>query len=630
MSGSAFAFIKGKLSEIVKIALGVLTLICAIILTGILGDGYWWLFLVPYFISGADTLIKTVKNIARLEIFDENFLMSIATVGALIIGEYPEAVLVMLLYKVGECFEDIAVERSRAGVFDLFRVSSASVKVERDNAVSEISLDELQIGDIVLLVAGDTVCADSVIVEGEGVFDTSHLTGESVPVICRAGDTVYSGSINQGKAVKLRIQRSPSESMAAKIMQITEQAAARRSKTEKFISRFARIYTPAVVLCAAVIAFIPPLFYESYLASLSIWGYRALIFLVVSCPCALVISVPLGFFAGIGAAAKNGILIKSSGHIEALSKAYTVVFDKTGTLTKGQLSVVGVNSEQYDRATVLNYASSLEKYSNHPAAHAVCAEFSSNIACENVIESSGQGMKGMLNSKLLLCGNMHLMKENSIDIKEYETKNTVIYVAYDGEYIGCIELADTMKENAPDTINKLRKIGVRRTVMLTGDRMAVAEEIAQKLSVDSFKAELLPDGKLKEVELMCLSNKRNERLIYVGDGINDTPSLARADIGVSMGALGSDAAIEQADVVLMDDDPCKIVHAIMIAKRTMRAVVINIVFALSVKLVVMLLGAMGLAGMGAAVFADVGVSVIAVMNSVSILKNRKFFDIYLK
>ncbi len=616
--------LKEKRIDIIEIVLGALTLAVSVIATSILGDGFWWMYLIPYLICAKDTIILTCRSIAHLDFFDENFLMSIATVGAFVIGEYPEAVLVMLLYKIGECTEDIAVDRSRESIKSLFRVSVSKVSVQRDGEIFEIPQQELCIGDTVVLFAGDTVPADSVIIEGEGEFDCSHLTGESQPYLCGVGDTVYSGSVNQSSVVKLRIKKSVSESMAAKILQITQEASARKSKAEKFISRFARVYTPLVVMFAAVLAFVPPLFYESYFTALTEWGYRALIFLVVSCPCALVISVPLGFFSGIGAASRHGILIKSSSFIEALSKAKTAVFDKTGTITEGTLGIVGIYAENTDADTLIEYAASLEKYSNHPTAHAICEKSVRAMSCENIAEHSGKGMSGTLDGKELLCGNIRLMREYEIEVKEpNDSTNTFIYVSYDGEYLGSIELADTIKKNAKRAIDALRAEGIMNTVMLTGDREEVAKWIARELSFDSYRAELLPDDKLFVVEELCKSQGKGERLMFAGDGINDTPSLARADIGVSMGALGSDAAIEEADVVLMDDDLQKLSLAIVISRKTMRVVCVNIVIALAVKLAVLLFGALGFVGMGAAVFADVGVTAIAVLNSISILTQYK-------
>ncbi len=613
--------LKNKRADIIKIALSAVALIGCILVQAYLGGGLWWLYLVPYLICGTETLIKMISNIAHGDVFDENFLMSVATIGAFFVGEYPEAVMVMLLYRVGECFEDIAVNRSRESVQGLFRMTEDDICVEREGKIITIPQKELVIGDTVALRVGDTLPADAVIEEGESTFDCSHLTGESRPVSYGVGDTVYSGSINQSAFVRCKIQKSPADSMAAKILHITQEAAARKSKTEKFISRFARIYTPCVVACAVALAFLPPLFYESYTQALYIWGYRALIFLVVSCPCALVISVPLGFFAGIGAASKKGILIKSTGFIESLSRAKTAVFDKTGTLTEGKLSVVGVYGDRVDRDMLLNYAASIEKYSNHPAAHAICSIAGGNIPIKDAHEDAGHGMVGMIGDKVLLCGNIKLMRKHGINLTEQrELLGTVIYVSYGGEYLGHIELADTLKKNARKAVEALHDFGIEHTVMLTGDREAVAETVARELSIGSYRAELLPSDKLDEIEALCGDIKKDGTVIFVGDGINDTPSIARADIGVSMGAIASDAAIEQADVVLMDDDIYKLYVALSISKKTMRVVKTNIIFALSVKVSVLLFGALGYSGMGLAVFADVGVSALAILNSMSLLR----------
>ncbi len=612
--------------EILKIAAGTLTLILAFALNLPTDGGFAWVYFVPYIICGFNTLYKMVRNILRLDFFDENFLMGIATIGALCTGEYPEAVLVMLLYKVGELFENIAVSKTRKSVAALSEICPQSACVYRGENLVCVPVEQIEISDILAVKAGELIPVDGEICEGVTTLDASALTGESLPQEKSAGDKVYSGCINISAFIKVRAEKKAADSTAAKILEITENAARRKAKTEKFISRFARIYTPAVVLAAVALAFIGPCFTGDYGANFIPWLHRALIFLVVSCPCALVISVPLGFFAGIGAASKQGILIKGSGFVEALSEAHTAVFDKTGTLTNGNFSVVGVTcTAEVNADTILLYAASVEAASNHPTAKAIAKSVGDKLACSDISETAGEGITGIIDGKRIACGNLRLMQREGIDIGEDNSGNdasSVVYVAYDGKYWGHIELSDTLKHDAAETVAALGEIGIARTVMLTGDMQSVAAQISEKVGIDEYIASLLPHQKLEHIEQMCARLKKGQRLIYAGDGINDAPSLSRADIGIAMGGLGSDAAVEAADVVLMDDDISKIAKAVDISKKAMRTVRFNIAFSLAVKAVVMLLGVGGVAGMGLAIFADVGVCVIAIVNSMSLLSYK--------
>ncbi len=567
------------------------------------------LFLVPYLVAGYDVLFGAAKNIFRGQLFDEKFLMTIATIGALILGEYPEAVFVMLFFQVGNLFESIAVGKSRKSISDLMDLNPDIANVERDGKIEEVFPEEIKIGEILVVKAGEKIAIDGVVTEGESTLDTSVLTGESLPRDVAAGDMVSSGCININGVLKIRTTNSFENSTASKIMELVENSALSKAKTESFITRFSRYYTPIVVIFALLLSIIPSVIFGNW----SQWLGRALIFLVVSCPCALVISVPLSFFGGIGASSKQGILVKGSDYIEAMADVKTVVFDKTGTLTKGSFCVKKVYAT--DEKELLKYAASAEKYSNHPIALALRNAYKGDTYAENVEELSGYGIKATVDGKVVCAGNIRFMESMGIEAEKYS--GTIVYIAVDGKYAGCIEVADEIKEDAGETVSKLKGMGIR-TVMLTGDRNDVAGSVAESLCVDEYYAELMPGDKVRCIEKYI---NTNGKVAFMGDGINDAPVLARADVGIAMGGFGSDVAIEAADVIITDDKPSKILQAVKVAKKTRRIVFQNIVFALGIKFAVMILGAFGLANMWIAVFADVGVSVIAILNAMRTLKN---------
>ena len=569
------------------------------------------LFLVPYFVAGYDVLWGAVKNIFCGQMFDEKFLMTIATIGALVLGEYPEAVFVMLFFQVGDLFESIAVGKSRKSISDLMDLNPDIANVERNGRLEEVFPEKIEIGEILVVKPGEKIAIDGVVTEGESTLDTSALTGESMPFDVSAGNMVSSGCININGVLKIRTTQSFENSTASKIMELVENSALSKAKTESFITRFSRYYTPFVVICALLLAIVPSVIFGNW----SDWLGRALIFLVVSCPCALVISVPLSFFGGIGASSNQGILVKGSDYIEAMADVKTVVFDKTGTLTKGNFFVKKVYPEFVDESELLRYAASAEKYSNHPIALALRNAYNGDTDVENVEELSGYGVRAVVDGKQICAGNRKLME--SLGIHTEECNGTVVYVAIDGKYAGCIEIADEIKEDAKETVSRLKKLGIR-TVMLTGDRNGVAKNVAEGLGIDEYHAELMPADKVSCIEKYI---NTDGKVAFMGDGINDAPVLARADVGIAMGGLGSDVAIEAADVIIMDDKPSKILRAIKIATKTRRIVFQNIVFALGIKFAVMLLGAFGLANMWIAVFADVGVSVIAILNAMRTLKD---------
>ena len=573
------------------------------------------LYLVPYFIAGYDVLWGALKNILRGQMFDENFLMAIATMGALVIGEYPEAVFVMVFFQIGDMFESIAVGRSRKSIADLMDLNPDFANVERDGEVIEVMPEEIAIGEVILVKPGEKIAIDGVVIEGDSTLDTCALTGESLPKDICVGDTVSSGCININGVLRIRTTCDFENSTASKIMELVENSALNKAKTESFITRFSRYYTPIVVICALLLAIVPSVIFGNW----SEWLGRALIFLVVSCPCALVISVPLSFFGGIGAASKQGILVKGSSYIEVLADVKTVVFDKTGTLTKGNFYVKTVCPETMAEEKLLKYAASAEKYSNHPIALSLKSAYDRECAVENVEELSGYGIKATVDGKQVYVGNINLM--NSLDIKtpDHNCTGTVVYVSVDGKYAGYIEIADEIKEDAEKTVNGLKAAGVEKTVMLTGDKDIVAKNVAEKLGIDEYYAELMPSDKVHCIEKLI---NGKDKVAFMGDGINDAPVLARADVGIAMGGLGADVAIEAADVIIMDDNPSKFIQAIKIASKTRRIVIQNIVFALGIKFAVLLLGTLGLATMWEAVFADVGVSVIAILNAMRTLKIR--------
>lgn len=581
------------------------------------------LFLMPYLLVGYDVLWKAVRNIAHGQVFDENFLMCIATIGALAVGEYPEAVAVMLFYQVGELFQSYAVGRSRKSISKLMDIRPDSANLENaDGSVAVVDPEEVPVGSVIVVKPGERIPLDGTVLEGHSMVDTSALTGESVPREISAGAEAMSGCINQSGVLRISVTKEFGESTVAKILDLVENASSKKAKAENFITRFAKWYTPIVVFAAVALAVLPPLLLQESFQS---WLMRALNFLVVSCPCALVISVPLSFFGGIGGASRSGILIKGGNYMETLADAEVVVFDKTGTLTKGTFRVTqmvpqgGVSKEQ-----LLETAALAESSSNHPISQSLRAAYGGELASSrvtNVEEIAGHGVKAAVDGRTVLAGNGKLMRQAGIAYEEVPLPGTVVYVAADGVYLGCLLISDEVKPDAKEAIARLKAEGVKRTVMLTGDSRAVAQAVAQQLGIDEVHAELLPGDKVDAVEK--LMQEKTGSLVFMGDGINDAPVLARADVGVAMGALGSDAAIEAADVVLMDDKPAKLAAAVGISRRTLRIVRQNIVFALAVKLLVLVLSALGLANMWAAVFADVGVSVIAILNATRALHAAK-------
>ncbi len=573
-----------------------------------------------YLIIGYDILIKAAKGIIRLQPFDECFLMAVATLGAAALGDYKECVAVMLFYQIGELFESMAVGKSRKNIAALMDIRPDYANVyNADGELVRADPDGVEVGTEIVVKPGEKIPIDGVVTEGKSSLDTAALTGESVPRSIGMGDEVLSGCVNMTGLLKIRTTRPFGESTASKILDLVENAGSLKSKSETFIAGFARIYTPAVCLAALAIGIIPPLAGQGNLGE---WIYRALTFLVISCPCALVISIPLTFFAGLGRAGSTGILIKGSNYMETLSKVKTVVLDKTGTLTKGVFEVVGIHRASLDENELLMYTAHAEAFSSHPIAKSIITAYGQAVQRERVsevIEKSGRGVIAKVDGKTVAVGNQCLMDELGIETADCHSAGTVVHTAINGAYCGHILISDVIKPEAKDAIGALKKRGIKKIVMLTGDSESAAEDTAKTLGIDVFYSRLLPEDKVKIVEKLLTEKEHGEKIAFVGDGINDAPVLARADVGIAMGALGSDAAIEAADVVLMDDDPRKIEKAVRIAEKCMRTVYRNIVFALSVKLVCLLLGALGYAGMGSAVFADVGVMVLCVLNSIRIL-----------
>lgn len=571
--------------------------------------------LIPYLIIGYDILIKAVKNIFHGQIFDENFLMVIATIGAFILKEYPEAVAVMLFYQVGELFQNIAVHRSRKSISDLMDICPDYANVERNGGIEEVMPEEVSEGEIIIIKPGEKIPIDAVVIEGKSEINTSALTGESIPRDVAEGDNLISGCINGRGLLKARTIKTYDDSTVAKILDLVENSSLRKAKSENFITKFAKYYTPAVILLAVLIAVIPPLFFNGIWAE---WIEQALIMLVISCPCALVISVPLSFFGGIGGASKKGILIKGSTCIESLSKTEIAVFDKTGTLTKGNFKVTEIYSEKSSEKELLYYASLAESFSDHPVSvslkEAYNEELPKNVVSETE-EISGHGVISIVDGKEVAVGNIKLMKKIGAEYKECNLAGTIVYVAIDKEFFGYIVISDEIKENSQTALNELEKLSVKRKIMLTGDRKEVAENVGKKLGIKEIYSELLPDDKVSFVEKFLKEKQKEKSLIFVGDGINDAPVLTMADVGIAMGGLGSDAAIEAADVVITDDNPVKVPLAVKLSKKTMGIVMQNIVFALTIKGIIMILGIFGIANMWLAVFADVGVSVIAILNA---------------
>lgn len=583
------------------------------------------LFLVSYLLVGGEVVLRALKNIRGGQIFDENFLMSIATIGAFAIGEFPEGVAVMLFYQLGEIFQGMAVNRSRKSIAELMdiRPDFANLKIGSD--IKKVSPEEVNIGDIIVVRPGEKVPLDGKVIEGNSMVDTSALTGESVPREVEIGDNVLGGVINKNGLLTIEVEKKFGDSTIAKILDLVQNASSKKAPTENFITKFARYYTPAVVFSALALAVLPPLFISG--ATFSEWIYRALAFLVVSCPCALVVSIPLGFFGGIGGASKNGILVKGGNYLEALNNVEVVVFDKTGTLTKGVFKVTEIQPQgNVSRDELITYAAFAESFSNHPIATSIVKAYSKEIdneSIENYEEISGHGVKATILGKEVLAGNYKLMNKENISYAQVETIGTVVHVAVNKEYAGYIVISDEVKEDSAKAIKALKEIGVRKTVMLTGDNKVVGTKVAKQLGLDEVYSELLPDQKVEKVEALDKEKSSKGKLIFVGDGINDAPVLARADIGIAMGGVGSDAAIEAADVVIMTDEPSKIASAIKIAKKTRAIVMQNIVFALGIKAIILVLVALGLGTMWEAVFGDVGVTLIAVLNSMRAMKTEK-------
>lgn len=599
-----------------------------------LGEPVWFvLYMIPYFVIGFDILKKAGKGIINRQMFDENFLMALATIGAIVValihrdGDYTEAIAVMLFYQIGELFQSIAVGKSRRNISELMDIRPDYANIEKDGKLEQVDPDEVEIGSIIVIQPGEKVPIDGLIIEGTSSLNTVALTGESVPRDVFAGDEIISGSINMTGVLKVQTTKEFGESTVSKILELVENASSRKSKSEEFIAKFARIYTPAVVFSALALAVIPPLvqivFMHSPASVWLTWIYRALTFLVISCPCALVISIPLSFFAGIGGAGKSGILIKGSNYLETLSKVQTIVFDKTGTLTKGVFEVTGVHHNIIENEKLIEYAAHAECASSHPISKSLQAAYGKEIdrsRVSDIKEVSGEGIIAMVDGVRVVIGNDKLMHREEIRHTNCHSVGTILHMALDGQYAGHIVISDVEKENAGKAIKELKKSGVKKTVMLTGDAKAVAEDVAGRLGVDEVRSELLPADKVTEVERLLSENEGKGKLAFVGDGINDAPVLTRADIGIAMGAMGSDAAIEAADVVLMDDDPLKISKAIMISRKCLRIVYENIAFALIIKFACLILGALGYANMWLAIFADVGVMIIAILNAIRALK----------
>lgn len=622
--------------KLLRIILTAVLLVGAVIIEKTLNLEVWQLllvYLVPFLLIGYDTIGEAVEGIMHGEVFDEDFLMCVATVGALLIGflpgaetEFPEAVFVMLFFQIGELFEHYAEDNSRKSISHLMDIRPDSANVERGGQVVEVSPEQVAVGETIVVKPGEKLPLDGVVVEGETSLNTVALTGESMPRSVKKGDEVVSGCINISGVVRIRVEKSFGESTVSKILDLVEHASGNKSKSETFIARFARVYTPIVVYVALALAFIPPFFCDGYMEALPVWVSRALTFLVISCPCALVISVPLTFFAGIGGASRRGILIKGSNYMDTLAKTATVVFDKTGTLTKGRFEVEAVHPQNFDERELLHLAAHVERYSTHPIAMSLKTAFGNeNDGCrvENVEEIAGQGVRALVNGKEVCVGNVRMMDAIGAEWHECHRKGTIVHVAADGVYAGHIVVNDVVKDDAQEAVEGLKRRGIRKTVMLTGDHQDVALRVAEAVGIDECHAGLLPADKVDTVEKLIDEKKEGEALAFVGDGINDAPVLARADVGIAMGALGSDAAIEAADVVLMDDKPSKIATAIGIARRTIGIARENVAFAIFIKLLVLVLAAFGVATMWMAVFADVGVTVIAVFNAMRALDTAR-------
>ena len=583
------------------------------------------LYMIPYLVIGYDILKKAVKGIMNRQVFDENFLMAVATIGAIALGDYKEGVAVMLFYQIGELFQSYAVGKSRRNISELMDIRPDYANVEQDGELVQVDPDEVEIGTVILVKPGEKIPIDGIVVEGASSLNTSALTGESLPREAKEGDEVISGCINMTGLLKIRTTKEFGESTVSKILELVENSSSRKSRSENFISRFARIYTPAVCYGAVALAFLPPIVRMVFMglpADFGTWIYRALTFLVISCPCALVISIPLSFFAGIGGASKEGVLVKGSNYLETLSQTRYVVFDKTGTMTQGVFEVSGIYPAALSREELVEYAACAESYSSHPISKSLQKAYGKEIdknRVADVKEISGKGVTAQVDGRLVAAGNGKLMEQLGVPYTVCNEVGTLVYVAVDGRFAGCILISDLLKPHAKEAIAALKNAGVTRTVMLTGDTKRVADAVAAELGIHEVCSELLPADKVSRVEELLARKSGKEKLAFVGDGINDAPVLSRADIGIAMGALGSDAAIEAADIVLMDDDPLKIAKAIRISRKCIRIVYENIYFAIGIKVICLILGALGIANMWAAIFADVGVMVIAVLNAIRAL-----------
>lgn len=594
--------------------------------TGMLENVNVWIqfviYLVLYLIIGYDIVYKAVRNISHGQVFDENFLMMVATVGAFGVQEFSEAVAVMLFYQVGELFQSYAVGKSRQSISAMMDICPEYANIEQNGVLTQVDPDDVEVGDIIVIKPGERIPLDGVVIEGESLVDTAALTGESVPRSAKAGDEIISGCVNGSGTLKVKVTKEFDDSTVAKILELVENASSKKAKVENFITKFAKYYTPVVTIGAVVLALVPPLVLGGGFAE---WIQRACIFLVISCPCALVISVPMGFFGGIGAASKVGVLVKGSNYLEAVAEMTTIVFDKTGTLTKGEFKVAQIQPQGMTETELLEIAALGEGYSTHPIANSIREAYGKTPdmkRTENANEIAGHGISITVDNKAVLIGNEKLMKKEGIAYTPCQSCGTVVYVACDGKFAGTLVISDTVKDGAKEAISAMKQVGVKKCVMLTGDRKEAAMEVAKELGIDEVHAELLPADKVAQVERLLREKPKKEKLAFVGDGINDAPVLTRADIGIAMGSMGSDAAIEAADVVLMDDDVRKIASIVRISRKTLLIVKQNIVFALGVKAIVLLLGAFGAANMWEAVFADVGVSVIAILNSMRALKEK--------
>lgn len=604
--------------QIVKIILALILFITAMFLN-ITGTAKILMYLTAYVIAGGNVVLKALKNILKGEVFDENFLMVIATVGAFSIKEYPEAVMVMILYQIGEFLQDKAVEKSRKSISQLMDIRPDYANIEIDGKLVKVNPSEIKTGNIITVKTGEKIPLDGTVIEGQASVDTSALTGESVPRELKTGAQAISGCINTNGLLKIKVEKEFGESTVSKILELVEHAGSKKAKAENFITKFARYYTPAVVAGALILAIVPPIILHS---EFSLWLQRALTFLVISCPCALVISVPLGFFAGIGGASKEGILIKGACYIEALSNPDSVVFDKTGTLTKGTFKVTEIHPVNIAKQELLELCAKAENYSSHPIAVSLKEAYAKEINTEcikNVEEIAGKGVKAEIDGNEMLAGNAHFMEMFNVEYQKRQAPGTIVYAAKNKKFIGYIVISDELKDDSKSAIASLKSM-TKQTVMLTGDSKTAADYVAQKLGVDKVYSELLPANKVEQLEKLIENKEKDKSVIFVGDGINDAPVLTRADVGIAMGGLGSDAAIEAADAVIMDDKPSKIVKAILIARKTMSIVKQNIIFALGIKALFLILGAFGIITMWGAVFADTGVALLAVLNSLRAMK----------